>query len=99
MDRWSIHSTARPFALRSDDGSEISPPIITPFGIHLIKRTGSKPGKKTLAEVRPQVEQAFLAARTADLMKKIYAESKVEFTGKLPHYKLGTKELVATEMK
>jgi parvulin-like peptidyl-prolyl isomerase len=87
------------FALRADDGSEISPPVITPFGIHLIKRTGSKPGKKTLADVRPQIEQAFLAARAADLMKKLQAEGKVEFTDKLPHYKLGTKELVASEMK
>lgn len=85
------------FQLRADNGSELTPPVITPFGVHLITRTGSKPGKKTLADVRPQVEQSFLAVRAAELMKKLYAEGKVEFTGKLPHYKLGTKELVVPE--
>ncbi len=85
------------FALRADDGSELSPPVITPFGIHLITRTGSKPGKKTLADVRAQVETSFIAARANELMKKLQSEGKVEFTGKLPHYKPGTKELVAPE--
>jgi parvulin-like peptidyl-prolyl isomerase len=87
------------YQLRADDGSELSPPVITPFGIHLITRTGSKPGKKTLADVRAQVEQSFLLNRAGDLIKKLYREGKVEFTGKLPHYKLGTKELVLAEMK
>jgi len=87
------------FALRADDGSEISPPIITPFGIHLITRTGSKPGKKTLAEVRPQVEAAFVANRAGDLLRQQQRDGKVEFTGKLPHYKPGTKELVLPVMK
>lgn len=87
------------FQLRADDGSELTPPVITPFGVHLITRTGSKPGKKTLADVRAQVEQLFIANRAGDLMKKLYLDGKVEFTGKLPHYKLGTKELVLPEMK
>lgn len=87
------------FALRADDGSELSPPVLTPFGVHLIARTGSKPGKKTLADVRPQVESAFIATRANELMKQLYREGNIEFTGKLPHYKLGTKELVLPEMK
>jgi parvulin-like peptidyl-prolyl isomerase len=81
------------FALRADNGSEISPPVLTPFGMHLITRTGSKPGKKTLAEVRPQVEAAFLSSRAAELLKQIQRAGKVEFTGKWPHYKPGTKDL------
>lgn len=85
------------FQLRADDGSELSPPVITPFGIHLITRTGSKPGKKTLADVRAQVEPSFIANRAASLMKQLYRDGNVEFTGKLPHYKLGTKEVVFPE--
>jgi parvulin-like peptidyl-prolyl isomerase len=87
------------YTLRADDGSEISPPIITPFGVHLITRTGSKPGKKTLAEVRPQVEGAFVQSRANELLKKLQTEGKIEFTGKLPHFKPGTRELVLPEMK
>jgi parvulin-like peptidyl-prolyl isomerase len=87
------------FQLRTEDGSEISPPVLTPFGIHLITRTGSKPGTKTLADVRPQVESSFVASRASSLMKELYRDGKVEFTGKLPHYKLGTKELVMPGMK
>lgn len=82
------------YSLRTDDGKEITPPIITPFGIHLITRTGSKPGKKELKDVRPQVEAAFLSSRAIELLKQIQRAGKVEFTGKLPYYKLGTKELV-----
>jgi len=87
------------FQLRADDGSELSPPVITPFGIHLITRTGSKPGKKSMQDVRAQVESSFITNRAGDLMKKLHSDSKVEFTGKLPHYKLGTKEMVLPEMK
>lgn len=87
------------FALRADDGSEISPPVFTPFGIHLITRTGSKPGKKTLQDVRPQVEGAFLQSRANDFLKQLQRDGKVEFTGKFPHYKPGTKELVFPEAK
>ena len=87
------------YALRTDDGKEITPPIITPFGIHLITRTGRKPGTKTLEQVRPQVESAFISSRAIELLKQIQRAGKVEFTGKLPYYKLGTKELVMPEMK
>lgn len=87
------------FVLRSDDGKEISPPVITPFGIHLITRTGIKPGKKTLQDVRPQVEGAFVQSRANDLLKKLQTAGKIEFTGKLPYFKPGTKELVVPEMK
>ncbi len=85
------------FALSASDGSEISPPVITPFGVHLITRTGSTPGKKKLADVRPQVELAFVTNRASELMQQLYRDSKIEFPGKLPHYKPGTKELVLPE--
>ncbi len=85
------------YALRTDDGREISPPILTPFGIHLITRTGSKPGTKTLQDVRPQVESAFLSSRAIELLKQIQRAGKVEYTGKLPHYKPGTRELVLAD--
>jgi parvulin-like peptidyl-prolyl isomerase len=46
---------AAAFALEKN---AISPPVVTPHGVHLIRWTESKPGKATLAQVRDAVRQA-----------------------------------------
>jgi parvulin-like peptidyl-prolyl isomerase len=71
----------------------ISPPIKTPFGIHLIRCDEIKPGDKQLADVRKELEDAL----SHELLRKLAAAQRqhtpVEYTGVLPHFKPGTHEL------
>ncbi len=73
---------------------ELSEPVTTRFGVHLIRCDEIKPGTKQLSEVREQVEDA--VAR--ELMEKLVGfekrHTRVEFTGTWPHFKPGTRELV-----
>jgi parvulin-like peptidyl-prolyl isomerase len=73
---------------------ELSEPVITRFGVHLIRCDEIKPGAKQLADVREQVE----AALARKLMEKIVQlekrHTRVELTGKWPYFKPGTRELV-----
>lgn len=60
---------------------EISQPVVTPFGVHLIHRVETQPGQATLAQVQPKVTEALakqLLKQTADIQR---AKTKVEFTG------------------
>jgi parvulin-like peptidyl-prolyl isomerase len=72
---------------------KISEPVLTPYGFHLIKVTGNKPGIKIWAEARdqlkaPATEELFEATAASERQK-----AKIEFTGKYPHFEPGTKEL------
>jgi parvulin-like peptidyl-prolyl isomerase len=76
---------------------EISQPIYTPFGFHLIKVTEVKPGGKTFGEVRDIVKASFSDALQRQLMaalRKTYAD-KVEYAENVPHFKPGTSELAS----
>jgi parvulin-like peptidyl-prolyl isomerase len=73
---------------------EISPPVATVFGIHLITVTGEKPGEKKLAELRDAVRAALAEQLYNDLAARERPKAKIEFVGNAPHYKPGTTELV-----
>jgi parvulin-like peptidyl-prolyl isomerase len=79
------------FALDKD---QISPPIATVFGIHLIRVTDIKPGEKKWTDVR----DALKAAVTENLFEQLIAHERgaaaVQYTGKSPYFKPGTTELV-----
>lgn len=72
---------------------ELSQPVATPLGVHLIKAGEVKPGTKDIKESMQQIQQ--LAA--ADIFKRLVddqrARAKIEFTGAIPHFKPGTQEL------
>ena len=73
----------------------LSEPVTTRFGVHLIRCDAVKPGSKPLAEVRNQIEEA-LARELIDKLARLEREhTPVKFTGKAPHFKPGTRELVA----
>jgi parvulin-like peptidyl-prolyl isomerase len=67
---------AAAFALARD---EVSQPVATPFGIHLIQVTGEKPGSKKLEEVREDVYRAAEARLFATLFASGKKRAKVEY--------------------
>jgi parvulin-like peptidyl-prolyl isomerase len=76
------------------DKGDISPPIATVFGIHLITVTDIKPGDKKLADVRDAVHEAVAKELFEQLAAKQRGQAKLEFTGNGPYFKPGTTELV-----
>jgi parvulin-like peptidyl-prolyl isomerase len=73
---------------------QLSEPVTTRFGVHLIRCDEIIAGTKPLAEVRGEVEDAL----ARELMKKLVQfesdHTPVEFTGVWPYFRPGTRELV-----
>ena len=79
------------FALET---GQISKPIQTQSGVHLIRCNEIKPGTKKPADVRTELEEALakeLAKKLADLQRP---HTPVTFTGTAPHFKPGTQDLI-----
>jgi parvulin-like peptidyl-prolyl isomerase len=74
---------------------QISRPVTTRFGVHLIRVDEIKPGKKQLADVSEQVEDSLARELTHKLGDHERAHTPVEFTGRGPYFKPGSGELVA----
>lgn len=73
---------------------QVSEPVETPFGVHLIRCDEIKPGTKILSQVRKQVEEVLgreLLSKLADLERRY---SPIEYTGRSPHFRPGTREVV-----
>jgi parvulin-like peptidyl-prolyl isomerase len=78
---------------------EISPPVATVFGIHLITVTDEKPGDKKLADVRDIVRSALAEQLFEQLAARQRPKAKIEMTGIGPYFKPGTTELVVPGKK
>ena len=78
------------FALEAGDVSE---PVRSPFGVHLIRCDEIKPGGKPLREVRDAVEEGLARELLEKLSRYQRQYTPVGFTGKWPHFKPGTSEL------
>lgn len=74
--------------------NQLSEPVTTPYGVHLIKVTDTKPGRKTWLEVKDQLK----GPATQELFEKVAAaqrqKANIEFSDKYPHFEQGTKQLV-----
>lgn len=76
------------------DSKQISQPVKTAFGVHLLKITDIKPGNATWRDVRDQLERAatrFLFDRIVNSQK---GNSKIEFTGNTPYFEIDTGKLI-----
>jgi parvulin-like peptidyl-prolyl isomerase len=72
---------------------EIAAPLRSTLGVHLIRCDDVRSGTKSLAEAREEVDQALgreLLDRLAQLQR---ARTAVRYTGAMPYFKPGTREL------
>ena len=79
------------------DKGQVSPPVATVFGIHLITVTDTKPGEKKLADVHDVVHEALAKELFERLAATQRGQAKIEFTGNAPYFKPGTTELVVPQ--
>ncbi len=78
------------FSLGPDD---ISQPVITPFGVHLIRALSVKPGTKKWTDVRDQLRTVLAQHLFDETAKQQLGAAKVEFLTRGPHFKPGTTQL------
>ena len=80
------------FSLRK---GQVSEPVVTTFGVHLIEVSEEKPGERDWTDVRelliPPASDALFARLAAEGRKK----AKIAFTGAMPYFHPGTRELIA----
>ena len=75
------------------DVDEISPPVVSPFGVHLIKCLEWKHGQRTFQAARIEIHDAataYLFRWIADRQRK---QAVIHYTGQSPHFRPGTREL------
>ncbi|MDZ4783652.1 MAG: peptidylprolyl isomerase [Planctomycetia bacterium] len=82
------------FALEKD---QVSEPIITPFGVHLIQMTEEKPGDKQWSDVQEQLKQIVAKEIVEEIAKQQRANIKIEYVDDFPHFLPGTKDLAPWE--
>jgi parvulin-like peptidyl-prolyl isomerase len=73
---------------------QISRPVTTRFGVHLIRVDDEKRGEKQLADVHEQLEDALARELTRKMADYERDRTPVKFTGNGPYFKPGTRELV-----
>ena len=78
---------------------KVSKPVVSPFGVHLIRVTEIKPGSKQWTETIDQIRDPATLDLFERLAKEERVKAKIEFTGKSPYLKPGTNELVVGTSK
>ncbi|MBI3838786.1 MAG: peptidylprolyl isomerase [Planctomycetia bacterium] len=73
---------------------EISQPVHTAFGVHLIRATDIKPGTRQWTEAVDQMKSPASLDLFEELAKQERVNAKIEFTGKLPYFNPETGKLV-----
>jgi parvulin-like peptidyl-prolyl isomerase len=72
---------------------EISPPVRSPFGVHLIRCDEVLPGTKTVADLAEPIDEALGKELLEKLAKIERQQTPVKYTSAWPHFKPGTREL------
>jgi peptidyl-prolyl cis-trans isomerase C len=72
---------------------QLSEPVVTPYGVHLIQVTEVKPGRRLWIEAKEQLRAPAAQERLEKLAAKERAQANVTFTGKIPYFRPGTREL------
>ena len=72
---------------------QVSQPVTTRFGVHLIRCDEIEPGSRQWAAVRPQLQKALARELLGRLARVQQRHTPVKFTGKAAYFKPGTREL------
>ena len=78
------------FALNEN---EVSPPTITPFGVHLVRCIEIEPGQRTWQDARDELTSAVTLYLFNWSAEKERPRAEVLYTGALPHFAPGSEEL------
>ncbi|MDH3719270.1 MAG: peptidylprolyl isomerase [Planctomycetota bacterium] len=81
------------------DKDEISPPVVTRFGVHLIQCVEIKPGTKKWADVADQLRSAVIQRGFQKIAAAERPRAKIEFTGKGAYLDPHSGELVRPDTK
>lgn len=73
---------------------QLSPPVRTQFGVHLIRCDGVEPGGKQWTEVRDEIDRCLKRELLERLAQFQAARTAPQYTGRVPYLKPGTRELV-----
>ncbi len=74
--------------------NQVSVPVASNFGVHLIQCTEIKPGNKTLDDVRESVELAVIQDGFRLLANQERKQAQIEFSGKWPYLHPDSGELI-----
>jgi parvulin-like peptidyl-prolyl isomerase len=78
------------FALNEE---EVSPPVITPFGVHLIRCNEIEPGQRMWQEARDELTTAVTRYLFNWAAEKERPKAEIRYTKALPHFVPDTEEL------
>ena len=65
---------------------EVSKPLVTPFGVHLVKVTNVEPGRIGLDVFRSRLEKMLAAKIVRDLLTKARSSTKITYTPGIAHF-------------
>ncbi|MDA1051091.1 MAG: peptidylprolyl isomerase [Planctomycetota bacterium] len=78
------------FALNAN---EVSPPVVTPFGVHLVRCLEIEPGQRTWQDARDELTTAVTLYLFNWAAEKERPNAEIRFTKALPHFAPGSEEL------
>jgi parvulin-like peptidyl-prolyl isomerase len=90
-DRMAEEFSRAAFAL---DQGQVSEPVTTQFGVHLIQWIDVKPGKRTWREARRELVDALSRRLFAELAQAGRKRATIKYTGALPYFEPGTRKLM-----
>lgn len=76
---------------------EISPAVVSPFGVHLIECTDVKPGRETWQSQRRALAESWAREHFLKLAAAARKQAAVNYTGASPYFKPGSRELIAPQ--
>jgi parvulin-like peptidyl-prolyl isomerase len=85
---------AAAFAL---DAGKMGEPVVTPFGVHLVRVVEVKPGTKTWRDVAAELQSAVVRRGFAKIAAAQRGKANVEFTGAIAYFDPKSGKLVAAK--